>query len=290
MFKRFISLFQQDFKVATRNKFRYVVLFLAALMIIVINFVVPREVKITPKEMFLDLTEERVLEKFLREQKIDEARIFDSREDLKQELNTNKNTLGVIMEGKLDQAKFTVMHQGTETDEILNLLDSTIEETLDYMRNNIQTKNYEVKYLRDKTSPIPFNKNLVPIMMIFEVVMFGFIVIAVMVFHEKQEGSIMAYRITPGGVVEYILSKALVNVLLALLYGGLIVSFTIGLNVNYINLTLLIVLTNFLMTIIGLFISVFFKNLSEFLFAGLLVIFIFAVPITSYLYPSFAHG
>lgn len=286
--KRFLNLFQLDLKVAVRNKFHYVVLFLAALVIVVINFVIPKEVKITPKEMFLDLTPEKSMEKFIKQEGIAENRIFHSRSDLENKVNSNKNTLGVIMEGTLENPRFIVIQQGTEPTETMNLFDSTIEEMVDTIKGKARPANHEIKYLRPKALKIPFNKNMIPLLMVFEVVMFGFIIIAVMVFQEKEEGSIKAYRISPTGILEYIMSKAAVNVLMALVYGGLIVLFTMGFGVNYPHLILIIALTSLLMTIMGLFVSVFFTNLSEFLFAALLIVSILSLPMTSYLYPSFA--
>lgn len=286
--KRFFNLIQLDLQIVIRNKFHYVVLFLALLAIIVINFIIPKEVKITPKEMFLDLTPEKAMEKFAINEGVPGDRIFNSREELEREVNSNKNAIGVIMEGTLEDSKFTIIQQGTEPVETMNLLDSTIEEMLNTLRGNIRPKSYDMQYLRPKAAKVPFNKNMIPLLMVFEVVMFGFTIIAVMVFQEKEDGSIKAYRVSPAGVLRYILSKAVVNVLMALTYGVLIVLFTMGLKINYGALFLILMLTSFLMTIMGLFISVFFKNLSEFLFSGLSVITISSFPMISYLYPSFA--
>ena len=42
--------------------------------------------------------------------------------------------------------------------------------------------------------------------------------VAVMIFQEKQEDSIRAYRISPGTVAGYILSKTLVFIVLSIVY------------------------------------------------------------------------
>ncbi|WP_066497801.1 ABC transporter permease [Abyssisolibacter fermentans] len=288
MFSRFINLLKQDIKVTIRNYFHFVILFLATLMIILINFVIPKNVKLTPNEVFFDNSEGKVLENYLIKQGIDETRIFQSREELEKEVEKNNNSIGIIMEGALDNAQFIIIHQGSESPEILNVLDSTIESTLDKIRNSVETNNFRVDYLRSKTEPIPFNKNMIPVIIVTEAVMLGFFLISVMVFQEKEEGSVKAYRVSPGGTLEYVLSKAVVNVILAVIYSGLVILFTMGFSVNYLSIFLIVILSSFLMTLVGLSVSVFFKNLQEFLFVGVFIIAVAGFPLTSYLSPSFA--
>lgn len=290
MLKKFVSLFKQDMTVAIRNYFHLVIIFLALIMIIVINFVVPDQIKLTPQEVFFDNSEGKVLQKFLIEKGVDKSRFFDSKEALASEVRNNSNTLGIIMEGTIDNAKFTIIHQGTESEEILNVLDATIESTLDTIRGYTKYSEYQVEYLRPKAEPIPFNKNLLPVFISFEVVMLGFLLIAVMVFQEKEDGSIRAYRVSPSGTLEYILSKTAVNLVLSTVYGGLIVLFTMGTSVNYLILFTVIILVSFLMTLLGLSISVFFKSLQEFLFVGVGVMALLSFPMISYFTPSFAPG
>lgn len=288
MFSRFINLLRQDIKVTIRNNFHFVILFLAALMIILINFVIPKHVKLTPNEVFYDNSENKVLEHFIVQKGIDKSRIFQSREELEEEVERNDNAIGIIMEGTLDNAKFIIIHQGSESTEILNVLDSTIESTLNIIRDSANTNNFRVDYLRPKTEPIPFNKNMIPIIVVTEAVMLGFLLISVMIFQEKEEGSVRAYRVSPGGTLEYILSKAVANILLAVIYSGLVIIFTMGFSVNYLYILLIVILSSFLMTLVGLSISVFFKNLQEFLFVGVFIITIAGLPMVSYLNPSFA--
>lgn len=288
MIKRFFILVKQDLLVALRNYFHYAILFLVLLMVVVVNFVIPQEVKLTPTEIFYDGTINKVFESYLLQEGVEQDRIFQSKNELIEKVKEQNNRIGIIMEGTLENAVFTTIHQGSESTEILNVLDATIETTLDQMRGVVAQTNHRIEYLRPKSAAISFNKNMIPLFMVAEVIMLGFMLIAVMVFQEKEEGSVRAYRVSPGGVLEYILSKAVVNLILALVYGGLVVLFTMGLKVNYLALFSVIVLANFLMTLIGLSISVFFRSLQEFLFVGVAILAITALPMISYLTPSFA--
>lgn len=287
MMKRLTDLVIQDIIIAIRNKFHFVIIALGIVIIILINFVIPKEVKLTPKEVIFDNTEGKKIEKYLLEHGADKKILYDSREALEKEVNNNDQSLGIVIDGTIDDAKVTIIHQGSESQEIINVLGATVEEVINEIKE-VNNSKYEVKYLRNKTNPIPFNKNIVPLMLVTEAIMLGFLLISVMVFQEKEEGSIKAYRVTPSGALEYIVSKIVVNILLAVIYSFLIVIFTIGLSINYINLLTIIILASLLMTLLGLSISVFFKSLQEFLFVGVFILIIAGLPMASYLSPSFA--
>ncbi len=288
MLKRFMNLFYQDIKVVIRNRFLTVVLLLAFVIAGLINFVIPQNVKITPKELFFDNTAERVWEKELVKRGMEKDRFYYSRDELYKAVQNNKSSLGIMAEGSLENTTFTIIRQGTEPEEIINVLDATLENGIREFRNLEKAEYYEVEFLRPRSEPIPFNKNLIPVVLVFEVVMLGFLMIAVMIFQEKQEGSIRAYRVSPGGVLEYIFSKASVITLLGLIYGGTIVVLTRGLGIDYLSLTALIVLTSILITLMGLLLSVFFRNISEFFFIAIAIMMASGIPIIAYMYPSFA--
>jgi ABC-2 type transport system permease protein/fluoroquinolone transport system permease protein len=279
---------KQDSKIALRNYFHLVILILAVLMSLIINFAIPEEVKLTPTELFFDNTPGKVFQEYLISEGVERDRFFNTREALKEEVRKKDNSLGIIVEGELDRARVTIIHQGTESEEILNLLDATIESALDRIRGIERESNHRVEYLRPKSAPVPFNKNTIPVIVFMEAIMLGFLLIAVMVFQEKEEGSIRAYRVSPGGTLEYILSKATVNMGLGVIYATLLVMFTMGFRVNYLALLALVALSSFFITMLGLAVSAFFRNLQEFLFVGVFILSILAFPVGSYYSPAFS--
>ncbi|ACL69131.1 ABC transporter permease [Halothermothrix orenii] len=288
MIKRLTNLFQQDLKVAVRNYFHLVIIILALLMVVVVNFIIPAEVKLTPGEIFLDNTPGKQVQKYLMSEGLDKNRFVNNREELFKRIEADSNTLGVILEGTVDNATFTVIGQGHESRESVNLLKAALASILDHMKGTVDRTNHRVERLHPQSKKVPFNKQMIPIFIFTEVIMLGFLLVAVMVFQEKKEGGVRAYRVSPGGTLEYILSKVGTNLLLALLFAVILIVLTLGLEVNFISLLITIILANIFMTLIGLTISVFFKNLEEFIFVGILFLSIFALPMVSYLTPSFA--
>lgn len=288
MLKRTLNLMKQDSKVALRNYFHLVILIIAVLMSLLINFVIPEEVKLAPTELFFDDTPGKAFQEYLISEGVDPDRFCNSYEDLKRAVQKDDNSLGIAVEGELDRARVTIVHRGTESEETLNLLDATIESVLDRIRGIERETGYGVEYLRPKSAPIPFNKNTVPVIVFMEPIMLGFLLIAVMVFQEKEEGSIRAYRVSPGGTLEYILSKAAVNMALGVIYAGLLVILTMGFGVNYPGLLVLVALSSFFITMLGLAVSAFFRNLQEFLFVGIFILSILSFPVGSYYSPAFS--
>lgn len=291
MLKTYCTLVGQDFKIAFRNYFHIVVLVLALIMIIVINFAIPEKVKITPNKVFFDNTEGQFLKKHLMSKGVDKDRFLDSKEALEQYVKNTGNSIGIILEGTPDFHTVSILHQGTESKETLNLLNATIEDTIKKIKTSpsqSETYPYKLEYIYGKSHAIPFNKSMLPVFICTEVVTLGFLLISVMVFQEKQEGSIRAFRITPATTLHYILSKTTVNVCLSLFFALLLMLFTLGTNANYLSAIILIINGCIFMTLLGLAISVFFKSLQEFLFPGILIIIAAGLPLTSYLTPSFS--
>lgn len=288
MLQRFINLFKQDLLVAYRNKFHIVIIVLAVLMALVVNYVIPEEVKLTPTEIFLDKTEGQLMKDLMLRNEVDEDRFVKSKEELYERLESNSNTLGVIIEGNLEKINYTLVGQGNESEESFNLLDAAMDYALKMIRNSDYQSKYRIERLRGQSPAVPFNKKMIPIFIFTEVILLGFLLIAVMVFQEKNEGSVRAYRVSPGGTLEYILSKVGTNLVLALIYAHVLILLTIGTGFNILNLFSVIVLANIVMTLLGLSVSVFFKSLEEFIFVAIFIMSVLSLAMMSYLTPSFA--
>lgn len=160
MQKRFINLLEQDIKIAMRNYFHVVVIVLALLMSAVIHFVIPSEMKLTPNEIFYDATEDQVLTSLLAELDVGRERIYQSRQTLVDVVTNDSNFIGIVMEGTLEKAEFTIYHQGSEAAQTLNLFDASLETVLASLRGEENGLPLKVLYLRDRTEPIPLNKQI----------------------------------------------------------------------------------------------------------------------------------
>jgi hypothetical protein len=281
--KRFITLLKQDFIVSFRNGHIWVILLLLAVMITLV-FVIPEEPGTDHKEVFLDAAESGEIKEILTARGADPSLFRQNRESLMEEIKSTPGTIGIIAEGTIENPTFTFAYYGDIPDKNLNLLRASMEFLLDTQKD----AEYSLEYLRPKAEPIPMNLFGVPVFIVFEVVLLGFLLSAVLIFQEKQEGSIRAYRVSPGGAALYLASKTLLFVVLSIFYGGLLIAVSLGGEVNYGKVILLVVLSSSLMTMLGILAASFFNGLSDWFIIGLIILLMNILPIFSYLMPGFA--
>jgi hypothetical protein len=283
--KRFTSLFIQDFVLAYRSGHVLITGCLLAGMLALIIFL-PTELKIH-NELILDKTPDVRLASYLIENNVTQDIIYIDEIQFSNALERQPSKVGVVYTGSLKHPHFEIITSNTVSEQNLGLL----EASLSYAITQLQGKpadNLKVEFIYSPTAPPPFNLKFVPIMLVFEVVLLGFFIAAVLMFQEKQEGTLRAYRVTPARAMQYILSKTALFIVLSVAYGLPILLFGFGFNVNYGLLLLLVSLSSALMTLLSLAIAVFFRNLSEWFFVGVAVLVINSLPMISYSLPSFS--
>jgi len=200
MLNKYLNLTKQDLTILMRNNFHLIVIGLAVIMVLLVNFVIPTQVKITPKEIFYDNTNNNVVQKYLLKNDVQQNRFVDSEEKLYERLNQDSNTLGVIINGNKDNASFTIIGQGNENNEAFNLLSAAMANVIDRLKDN-QNENINIQYLRSQQDNIAFNQKLIPLIIFTEVILLGFLLVAVIVFQEKEEGGIKAFRVSPANTI-----------------------------------------------------------------------------------------
>lgn len=287
MMKGFVTLMKQDLLLAYRNGFLMVVLMMVALIAPLIDFAIPRDLKLGAEEYVLDLTDGKLITPLLTNQGIDSRLLLSSKEQLMSIIQQNQRAVGIVFQGTIDRPEVMVYHQGYEPPKAIRLLQPVGAEVWNQAAGLEQTTFHRVQTLRPETDKVPFHRSLIPFFIATDVTVVGFYLVAVMIFQEKTERTISAYRISPSGTWAYIMSKILTNVTLSVAYGALLLLFTMGTAVHYPSALLLCAAASFLITSVGLLVSVFFENLSEFIFVAVLITMILALPMVSYLFPSF---
>jgi len=285
--KRFLSTLTQDFVLAYRSGHIFITALLLVIMAALILFL-PKDLK-THNELTLDTTLGGELASYLRERGINEKYIFQDRDAFDEGLNKDPGKVGVVYSGSLQSPEFEIITQNEINDENLNLLIASLDRAILEIRGDARDL-LEVSYLRPLVGQIPFNLQIIPVVIVFEVVLLGFLIVAVMLFQEKQEATMRAYRITPAGAINYILSKTALFIFLSIAYGLPLLIIGFGLSINYGLALLMIVLSSCMMTLFSLAIAVYFRSLSEWFFVGVIILIINFLPMISYSLPSFAPG
>ena len=286
MLSRLLNLLKLDATLLWRNKFVHVSLLTALIFVVLVNLIIPGELKAGVAEYVFDNTEDQVFADFLARD-IDPRYIMNSEQELRQRVGDDTNSVGIILGGSPANPQAVLLQQGHEHPKSISLLAVALDTLWEREGGVSRPAAHSTSLLYPEAERIPFNLALLPILIALESVLLGFYFAAVMVFQEKDEGGIKAYRVSPGGVTEYIASKVLVNVGLGLLSGLLIVGATVGLGAQYGQLIILIAVAAAVMTLLGLGLGVFFASLSGFIYPALLVATVMTLPLAFYLFPAF---
>lgn len=180
---------------------------------------------------------------------------------------------------------FEYITQGYETERYQNLLYminraplASLEEAMN--QQIVQEIGLEVGTLNNQES-------LLPVYIVFAGSLMGFFIIISYLFLDKDQGVIKAFAVTPSQVWKYLLSKTFVIITTVVISTSIIVIPVMGLKPNYLLLYLLLIITTFAFSTLGLLVASFFDNMSKAFGILYLFMIIFMLPGFSYYISSF---
>jgi hypothetical protein len=132
----------------------------------------------------------------------------------------------------------------------------------------------------------PFNARFVPILLMVDVALLGFLFGAVMVLQDVAAGAVAALRVTPARPWEYLASKLLVNLGLVGLNAALLVGLGAPRLLAVPALWSLLLLTATGMCALGLALAPRYRSLSEFFYPLAAVGLVAAAPLYPYTNPA----
>ncbi|MFZ5943081.1 MAG: ABC transporter permease [Bacillota bacterium] len=287
MFANLSTLTAREIKIGLRNHFFSILLLLAVIYILTIFFAIPEELVMDPVIYYADESGADVLDKALADFKGSKFKL-DSDEQVKQKLQDENYAWGLVAQKGEKAPQIQYLFQGWEDPKLKNLMVVTIEDYL--AKNYLQMDNaYAIEKIgmQGYIKP-PFNKFLVPMFLFSEVFMIGMFFIAALIFIEKDEGTLKAFLVTPSKIGQYLLAKVVMMAVLAVFFTLLLALPTLGLQPDYLQLLVLVVLGSCFTSLLGLIVASYFSNLSQFLFPAVLVLGVFTLPTASYIFPSFS--
>lgn len=264
--KKIIILFRQDFKLLLRNSMFWVISASLVLIILTVNFLIPSDFSANRTTMTvygMDIGGDGIIK-------------AASPEEVRNSVKTN-GTVGIIYEA----GNILVVHDGLSDKAAAALVSGLVP-------SSVSLVGIEAEIIRGETAPIPQNKRMMPVFICFEALVTGFLMAAILLLGEKQEMVLKAYRISPGGTVAYVTSKVFLFALVGMIYAVLMTILTIGFNIDWGGFMLLTMLGCVLYTLLGLSIAVFFKDITSWFFAAVLVLSLNMLPMLSYSAPAFS--
>jgi ABC-2 type transport system permease protein/fluoroquinolone transport system permease protein len=305
--RQFGTLFVRDSILAWRNGHVVVTLALMVLMILLV-ILLPAEIKATPGEVILDGTDGQLILAAARTAGLSMTAFTADRDDWDRRLADNTGMIGVLVQGGHAAVEVEISAGAHIPATNLALLRASIDglvrmATLTGSVDESQpvrskqsgavdtagSGRFPVSYLEAEAAHIPLNLGGVPVFLIFEAGILGFLLVAVFVFQEKQEGTVRAYRAGPAGSLPYIAAKLAVFVLLSLLYGAGVLggAVVMGARPDIPATLLVLVAYSAFMTLFGLGFASFFRNLSHWFFPGLAILLLNIIPAFAYARPAF---
>lgn len=153
-----------------------------------------------------------------------------------------------------------------------------------------QPPSHVVTVLTPGATKPPLGHALVPVLFALDVCLLGFIFGAVMMLQEKHSGTVGYFRITPGQVGAYLGAKLTVNLALVALNALILVVLAEPSLLAAPALLPLVLLGGAGMTLLGLGLAVYFRDLSSFFYAMAAIGLITAIPMYPFFNPSIDLG
>ncbi|QUI22373.1 ABC transporter permease [Vallitalea pronyensis] len=304
--------FIKELKLASRGFYFYIEFAMAAIILVVLLFLVPEEFSSTSDEyLYLDLPEaaKESLNETLMEGDLDnhieqveikskkqtyQAQLYhaegkkiyvlDNAEDVVT-LAKNERQLGAIITlGDDNRLHYTYYLQGYESQRLRNLYLIYHNKDIDILHEHMD--NLEVRSIDTHYGTLTDRQNIIPALIAINGSFLGLFIIAAYIFLDKQEGIIKAYAITASSVWQYLMSKVGVLLFSSLLSTLIIVIPLMGLQVNYFMFVIVLLTSSFFASAVGLLIGSCFKNMMQAFGAIYGVMIVMMLPNIAYFIPS----
>jgi hypothetical protein len=210
--------------------------------------------------------------------------IAENEEDLIRLAEQERKTSAVIGMNEKGEMTYKYYLQGYETEKLVNLMYVIHNDSLDELT---RTMNEQTVISLGDTEQLSNKGNILPLIIVFSGALMGFFIVMSYVFHDKNEGVINAFAVSPGSMGIYLLGKSLVALTTGLISTAIVTIPIMGLDPNYFVLVIYFAVISFAFSNLGLFIASFFDNIAQSFGVMYVLMVILMVPAFSYLIPSF---
>ena len=280
IYSAFANRLRNDLVVMYRSRFVAATFIVAIVLIAIVRFVLPGEINPGTRIYVVDAVGGTIAEDI----EVVGVGVAEDVGTLEALLAEDPVARGFVFEGSQDNPRLKIYLQGHESESDMRRLRALGHGLWDGLRGTGATP--DIVVLRDTGTAPRLNSNAVPLLLGLEVSLVGLFLATVMVFGEKSEGTIRSYRVTPGGVWLYLLSKLAAVSLLTLGYGTLVFVATLGFIPGYLASMGLVLLGGLLFTSLGLLLGSFFEGLSDFMYPMIGVATLLGLPALTYVAPS----
>jgi hypothetical protein len=276
MLRRLWANYKKDFLHGHRHFYVYITLASSVIFILFIQFVLPENYSEPDVYQYIDPAYTSLLDEV-------EVSVLGSPAAVVAALEENPNAYGIIIEQIDNQPVVTLYTQTNADEEFANLIKTGLLQTF----SNEQIREYPTRVLVPEFANVTFKQRFIPLILVMDSALIGMFLLSVMLFVEKDQKMHTAYMVTPGGLLEHLLSKALNMMTLSLISGTLVVGVLRGVNANYAYLYMVLIPASFVGAGFGLLLGAVYKNVSDSMTGIFTLYLVLSIPIITYVYPSF---
>lgn len=251
--KTTIGLIGQDLRLAYRNNLIQVSLALCVVLGLLVRFVIPAapgEVELVLHDATAQGRYAALVEATEQEPLEDEAAWREATAD---------GTRGVL----LGEEGYEVALSGAESEREVEMTHTAAHAMWASARGGAAGDGPKVTSLRPQAAPVPFNTGLIPMLLAMDVIILGFMFGSTMLLQKKMNGTIMALRTSPVTPGQVVISTVAVNVVMAWGYGIGILIATGPERYPIAQMLALVTLACAAFTCLGVWLAVYFDDLSE---------------------------
>ncbi|MFP4365124.1 MAG: ABC transporter permease [Spirochaetia bacterium] len=294
--KRLPLLLKKDFTLGIKNIYIALEIAFAVFMAAFLLFIIPEDIQQEQTSFIWDRT--GIVEGFIEEFAPEEAQTSEepdyfvsSREEIIEGMRENRSAVGLIIERHEDrQFKVQLLTQPYTTETIENYVRFEMEDLLRVLTNNYPEGTYNAVRitalqhgLRDE---IPLNKKMLPPVLLMMVGVLGLFAMISLVGQEREDETIRAFKVSPGKLGTFLLSKGLVIIITGFITFSILYLPIMGTS-GYLESLLVIILTLVFSSALGALLSSFLKNPLEAILWIMVLVLILALPAVSLFYPVF---
>lgn len=285
MIKQIINLAWLDLINISRNAIFWVILISLLVMTVTVAFLLPAERNIEQSLFFLDLSPGQQFQATLLQGGLEKEIFFTEQGALEDHIQEKRGSRGIILRGTPAAPRLELIQEGAVGEGTLKILGAQLAPLLTGVANPAA---YQIQIIDPDREALPLNLEALPPLLTFEVLALGFLLAAVLLFQEREEGLHRALQVSPAGPAPYIGGRLLVLWGLGLISGMLLILLTVGWPARILEIMALLLLGTAFFTLLGLALAVFFRSLSEWFFIGVAVLLINMAPLLSTIIPGFA--
>lgn len=297
MLRRYAYLVYKEGLVAVRNHFLAILAVVAAMYIGIMRLAIPADPSVSQRLFVAADSGQPATQAAL--QALGAAgdgstvlKALASREEVLAAMAADAGSIGVVVHGPASPEALPsveLLFQGHESERARNLLRLAIEDRLRAAMSGTPPAAAEVVALAPaESAKIPLNQHVLPLFLLSEAALLGLFLISALVFVEKAEGTLRAYRVSPGGVAELLAAKITIMVAMGILFAAILTPAIVGRGPRYGQVLVLVALGGVSGSALGLTVAAFFDDVTGSTLWLMGVALVLALPGVSYTMPGFA--